>query len=162
MSEVHYYRPKMKLAKMLREPGGKTVAEAVKDANAGLESLSVQCLDEVDAFIGRIEATFAALPADFDAEALHGLYLAANGLIGLPGIVGLSELETAAYSLADLTDRMIAAGRFEREAVRVHVQALRLLRRPDALGVAGLGEVLAGLAQVRDKFRTIEDQATSA
>ena len=161
MSEVHYYRPKMKLAKLLREPGGKTVAEAVKDASAGLEALSAECLDEVDAFIVRIEAAFAALPADFDAEALRGLYLAVNGLIGLPGIVGLSELETAAYSLADLTDRMIAAGRFEREPVRVHVQALRLLRRPDLLSVAALGEVLAGLAQVRDKFRAIEAQAAA-
>lgn len=161
MSEVHYYRPKMKLAKLLREPGGKTVGEAVKDANAGLESISADCLNEVDAGLGRIDAAFAAIPTGFDIEALHGLYTAVNGLIGLPGIVGLSEMETAAYSLADLIDRMMAAGRFEREAVRVHVQALRLLRRPDVLGLTAVGEVLAGLAQVRDKYRNIEAAAAA-
>ncbi|HYE44494.1 MAG TPA: hypothetical protein VEA44_01845 [Caulobacter sp.] len=159
MSEVHFYRPKMRLAKLLREPGGKTIAEAVNDARAGLDTLGAECLREVDDCLCRIETTFEALPPSFDADALRNLYRVVNSLVGLPGVAGLAEMERATYSLADLLDRMVTAGAFEREAARVHVQALRLLRSPDALGAKAVSEVLQGLGKVREKYKAAETEA---
>lgn len=155
---VTFITPQYKIAEKLQQPGGKTVAQAVTDAQHGLEGLADACLGAVDEALTDIDRAYKALPDDFDLAALTDLYDSANGLIGIATVAGLMEMDRAAYSLCDLIDRMMAMGRPDKEPIAVHVQALHLLRSPAALirGGGKVEEVVQGLVRVARKYRQPE------
>jgi len=147
------HRPKYRLAELLGEPGGKTVAEAVKAAENGLMALSGNCLDFVDLALKRIDDAYAALPAVREEGAMTQLYRVADELIGVAATAGLTTMDRAAYSLCDLIDRMSGVGAWDREPIRVHVDALHFFRRFELAGdQAEIREVLQGLRRVCEKF----------
>ena len=68
-----------------------------------------------------------------------------------------------AYSLCDLIELLKATGQWDREAVDVHVDALRFFRRYERMGrQSEMGEVLAGLRQVCDRVRAVAAAANEA
>ncbi len=153
MSAVQFHFPPNKLAAKLRAAGGKPIAEALKEAQAGLDSIAPACLIAIDEVMIEIASAHSALPAVFSADALRRLYAATNRLIGLGSVAALPDIDRAAYSLCDLLDRMIEAGRQEQASILVHIQAITLLRRPELLGgAAGVNAILKGLKQVCDRF----------
>jgi len=153
MSSVTFSFPQHRLGKIIRQPGGKSVADAVRDAAAGIETLRPPCLETIDEILTLVDQRMNEFLATAD-KIVPGrrLYAAVNSIIGLAGAVGLDEVDRAAFSLCDLLDQMARMGRWDVAAVAVHVQALHLLRSPAALGSdASVRAILTGLKQVRDK-----------
>jgi hypothetical protein len=150
---TRFHTPKYRLTKMLAEAGGKTVGDAIREAEARVDSLADDCLLSVDGSLGEIDRAFATLARGYDTAALTALYEASNSLVGIAAAAKLVALDRAAYSLCDLADRMGAAGVFDREALAVHVHALHLFRAHEASsGDFDATSVLIGLRRVRDKF----------
>ncbi|HET6970273.1 MAG TPA: hypothetical protein VFH92_04030 [Phenylobacterium sp.] len=92
------------------------------------------------------ESQLAALGKTFDAAGLTLLRAMIAGHTEIGGPVG-----RVAASLYQLVDQLLATGRFDREALAVHVRAWRLLLtcEPDGDEVEAL---LVGLKAVRDIY----------
>jgi len=150
MSAVRVHRPKYALAAMLRKPGGKTVAEAVEAADANLDGLKDAAWPQLDERLARVESGFEGYGEAFDEALITEHYQMAVALIGLPSLCGLDALENAAHSLCDLLDRLRTTGKWDRDGVRVHIQALRLLRSLPPGEEAMAAPVLDGLRKVRE------------
>ncbi|MBA4794214.1 hypothetical protein [Phenylobacterium sp.] len=151
MSAVRIHRPKYALAAMLRKPGGKTVAEAVEAADANLEGLKEAAWPQLDAGLADVEACFARYGEAFDETLIGDHYQKAVGLIGLPSLCGLDALENAAHSLCDLLDRLRTTGKWDRDGIKVHIQALRLLRTLPPGEETAAAPILDGLRRVRER-----------
>lgn len=158
MTAVKMIFPKYKLAKLLRQPGGKTMAQAVEDAEKGLLTLAVPCRETLDRALTAVDQHLAAFLSAPSKATGNALYREVNDIIGVAATVGLNDFDQAAYSLCDLLDRMQEADRWDRDAIRVHVQSLHLLRQPEALQDQSLKAVLEGLARVREKFMAVADK----
>lgn len=141
---VRYIPYQNRLAKLIRGAGGKSFEDAVGDADANLKGIEDASLSVLDQKIEEIRQLAAAPPAPQTRERL---YAAANEIVGLGGVFGLPDLSQAAYSLCELIDQSAAGGPGV-EAVRVHIDALRLLRLGEAAPPAERRQVLEGLRDV--------------
>ena len=160
MSGATYHFPQYRLAKLLRQPGGKAISDALADAQAGLESIKGGCLDSIDGSLASIDALWTSLPTAPDSAGLMTLYAEVNVVIGVASAAGLTEMDRAAYSLCDLLDHMASTGRCDRESIGVHIRALHLLRHPEQLGKGDAVQlVLLGLRRVRDKYAAADARA---
>ena len=153
MSAVRYVFPKNKLAAQLRVPGGLPVVEALEAARANLEKLSAQSLKELCALTSDAQACFERFPVDSNTDALMELYAICARGVGMGSVCGKPAADTTLISLCDLLDRLRATGRWDREAVAVHVQTLKIL-------VLGAGQetgeaataILLGLKKVSARY----------
>jgi len=145
--------PKLKLAAQLREAGGQTVADSLAAADANLEALRPACLDELRGVVAMLAAASQRLADTFDAEALQELYGIAARAVGVGAVSGAPGADVALVSLCDLLDRLANAGRWDREAIEVHIRTLQLLAaQGEALGAAATQRLLDGLRQVSDRY----------
>lgn len=126
MSVVRTFFPEVRLKRLMSEPGGIRASEALRRAEAGLESIRDVCLAALDL---KIEA-LAALPDQLDS--LEAAYRLANEIFAEAGTFDLNELSAAAYNLCQALAPRMPAGPFPPEVVRVHVQSMRALRTPGA------------------------------
>ncbi|MFN3512935.1 MAG: hypothetical protein ACK41C_07820 [Phenylobacterium sp.] len=153
MSAVKIHTPPVRLAKLLRTPGGLPVAEALQKAGAGLESLRGECLSELDQVLQAAEAIAARAGGEYDAELTAELYGVVSTPIGVAGVCGLQSVETALLSLCDLLDRLKAKGGWDANAVAVHLRAFRLLLHTEAAkDDAGTRAILDGLRKVSQRY----------
>ncbi|MDB5421129.1 MAG: chemotaxis protein CheE [Brevundimonas sp.] len=123
MSEARVTKVVSSLARQVFEPGGRTVRDALRKAGEELEvhrepvmATIAATLDELDA----VEAT--GVP-----NAGPRVYELASAIVGLGGYFDLGPLNEAAYSLCDISDRMIGADAWHWPSVNVHLQAMRLI-----------------------------------
>ena len=146
--------PKLRLASQLREAGGQTVADSIEAANANLETMRPVCLDELRATARAAAAAFERFPAGFDAEALHELYGIAARAVGVGAVCGAPAADEALISLCDLLDRLGGRGRWDPEAIGVHVRALQLMASAagETMGEAATRQVLDGLRRVSARY----------
>lgn len=156
MSEPRFVTPELRLTKLIEEPGGLAVAQALRNAAANLESIRPTCLAEMTALLERAEALFARMGDAPDAAAVADLYSLAVGAIGGGEVSGTPGVDEALKSLSDLIDALRGEsaskpGGFDRAAVAVHLQAWRLLMIA-TLGEAARGEVLFGLRTVVARY----------
>lgn len=119
-------------------------------ARTGLAQLTILGLERLDALLLDLETVAAPAGAWTRARTEAARRIAA-GFVGLASQAGLPDLENAARSLCEVADGLIEQDHHVREPVRVHVEAMRLLRLPEALG-RNIPELLAGLAMVRQRF----------
>ncbi len=133
-----------RLAKMIREPGGVKLNEAVRQADENLESVRDSCLEALDGYLAEIERLHSEGGASPSEEAKEQIYQLANDIHGVAGVFGLDDLGHAAFSLCELVDRLRAARRWTAASVEVHLAALRLLRHPGGEH----GDMLEGLRRV--------------
>ena len=150
---VKIHTPPVRLAKLLRTPGGLPVAEAVQRAGAGLLSLRQDCLAELKAMLEVAEAVAGRAGDGFDAEVLAELYAVVSKPIGVLSVCGLTSMDTALISLSDLLDYLKGQQRWDANAVAVHLRALRLLLHTEgAADAAGTQAILAGLRKVSQRY----------
>ncbi|HEX8233053.1 MAG TPA: hypothetical protein VF559_06900 [Caulobacteraceae bacterium] len=142
---VRYIPYQNKLAKLIRGAGGKQFADAVADADANLKANESGHLSELDAKIEEVRALCADPAAP---GATSRIYDAANDAVALGGVCGLPQVSEAAYSLCELIDGTVPGRAPGAKAVRVHADALRLLRLGEALPEAERRQVLKGLREV--------------
>lgn len=150
---IKIHTPPVRLAKLLRTPGGLPVAQAVQRAGAGLLSLRQDCLAELKAMLEVAEAVAGRAGEDFDAELLGELYDVVSTPIGVSSVCGLTSMDTALISLSDLLDYLKGQQRWDANAVAVHLRVLRLLLHTEGEADAdGTQAILAGLRQVSQRY----------
>ena len=157
MSSVMIVPYENRLSKLVQEPGGLRVCDAIDQAQHNLESVRDECMHTVDERLAEIEALHAAAPKEPDEDAVERIYRAANDIHALAGVFGLAELGKAAFSLCELVDRLRVAHKWDGASVEVHLFALRLLRHPDEH--ADRAAILDGLLKVTNRVpkKTEED-----
>jgi hypothetical protein len=148
VSLVRKFRVPNKLAQQMLGRGGKMVKDAIKDSEASVAELRGEGLVALDELLAEIMAAYGPEVAAPD-ENLEALYIKASSIIDLAGFVPESGLTEASVSLCDLVDGCQEAGVIDWPSVRVHLDALALLRRRgEALGTTGREVVLDGLRKV--------------
>jgi len=151
MSSSKIFKVENRLAKIARQPGGKSIAEALKAAETRIESVRERC---EGALMVKADQMVAVAAGDRGADAkqtLDRLYDIANAMFGVAGAFGFDALAEAACSLCDLVHRFRSGEAVNWGAVDVHVDGIRLLANGHT---AGAESILAGLRQVRARFVT--------
>ena len=123
MIEARQYKFRSGLARKLQAPGGMTVGEADRRACEGLERHREAVMQTIDVTVGDLQGLCARTPADGGAD----VYRLASSVIDLVACFDTGPLHKAAYSLCELSDRMLSAGDWQWPPVLVHVQAMRLI-----------------------------------
>lgn len=149
-----------KLAQLAKTPGGRSVAEAVKAAEARVEAVrgaSVATLAVTAEQLAAAAATSRASPEPtFDA-----IYEFSNAIYGVASTFQLNSLAQAAFSLCDIADSFRSGETVNWPAIDVHVDGIRLLSSlGEGAGAAG-EEVLTGLRRVRDRVLGTATQGTA-
>ena len=145
MTEARLVKVRSALSRQLSRPGGRSVADAERLADAALQTHRADAFAELGALVAQLETLCAAPPADGAPR----VYALAASLVDLAGFFDTGSFYEAAYSLCDLSDRTRGTDRWSWNAVEVHVRALRLLHS-GGLGSTGSGggELVAGLRKV--------------
>ena len=149
MSQAKVFQVENRLAKLARQPGGKTITEALRGAEVRIEALRERCEASL---LEKAEALHVIARGDRAAGAtitLDALYELSNAIFGVAGTYGYTALADAACSLCDLVYGFRSGDAVNWGAVDVHVDGIRLLATGKS---AGAESVLAGLRQVRARF----------
>jgi hypothetical protein len=146
MSTAQKFYPRNTLAAMINRPGGITIADALSRAEANVETIRGDCLAAIDEALAAVQGLIPANGAP-SPDAVNAMYQYANDIVGVAVTYDLRELSRAAYSLCELLDRQRARDAWSARAVSVHIEALRLLREPNA-DADGRAAILVGLEQV--------------
>jgi hypothetical protein len=152
MTVVRTFRPENRLAKAVDRPGGVTVADAISRASEQLEAVRGECMGALDEKIALIEALTSSTAFSSCGEDIRRVYDLANEILNEAGVFALMELSEAGRSLCDLTGGARKDAALDLRAIRVHVAAMKSLRRPEVHGDAATrAAVLEGLRQVTAK-----------
>jgi len=152
MSEAHKIKVKNHLADMMRQPGGRSVIEALRGAEARLDRNKGQFLEALDRSISRMEVAGPQLNEAPNGAAATEIYQAANDMIAMAGVVGYPALDEVAHGLCDLIDVLRIEGNWNDQAIRVHVDAVQLLRGLRPEDEIAREKVLEGLRKVWTRF----------
>lgn len=149
--EVRFY--KQRLTTSLQLPGGKTLADAIGDAEAGLRNLAGVCEACVSDSLAAIDAAFGRLPDRFDHDALMALYRPSSEIVGSSAVTGMVALDKAAHGLCDLVHWMTTHGACDRWVIQAHTDALHAFRSHGAsLTPSQTRDLLGRLSQVREQY----------
>jgi len=136
------------LARKMAVLGGRTVAEALAQAERGVESHRAAGMSTLTATLVRLEqATTARAPG---AEST--IYPLASELLDMAGFFDTGPLYKAAFSLCDIADKMHANDVWDWPSIDVHVRAMRLILTEDCKDSTTAKTVLQGLAAVAQRF----------
>ena len=138
-----------KLARLARQPGGKTIEEAVRGAEQRIESVREQCVAALAVKAEQLADRAGGDRTRDPAGLLERIYNLSNAIFGVAGVYDLEALAEAACSLCDLVHGFQGGERVNWSAVDVHVDGIRLLASGYSEGAA---TILAGLAKVRARF----------
>lgn len=123
MTRVRFFRPDVRLKRLMKEHGGIRVGDALNRADAAIENMRDECLVAIDAKIAAI-AAFKGQAAEMDAR-----YVLSNEIYAEAGVLGLAELSDVAHNLCELLS-FEGHATLSEQAVGVHVDAMRALRSP--------------------------------
>jgi hypothetical protein len=148
VSEVRTLKIKSSLAAKLAKPGGRTLQEAERLAQAGLDARRGEVMTDIGGVIAELERICAAKTPGDEAR----VYPLSSGIIDLAGFFDTGPLYDAAYSLCDVSEQMTTSAAWRWPPVEVHVQTLRLIHAggcvpgpQSAALLRGLGEMVKAL-----------------
>src|SRR5208282_468897 len=148
MSQPKTMKVATRLVAESRRPGGVTVSEALKRADAALEVLRGPCLASIDESLEEMEARFGPA-AERSAASFKELYRLASGIVDASIFLSHTDLDKAARALCQLTALCEANATWDWVAVDLHITTLRLLRVTGvSLSAAQRQAVIKGLNQV--------------
>lgn len=148
MSTVIVRRPVNRLAKLIRTPGGPTVAQAIADVDERLGAIREPALAELLSLMAAVQALardFGPAPGDQEILAVYDL---CNEMLAIAEVAGYPQLGQAALSLCELLDGSMTRKVWSPSAVRVHLDGLLLLLADPAQGAEQTETIVAGLRQV--------------
>ena len=129
---------------------------AIEKAEEAIASMADSYLDSVVDDLGNIDEAFAKLEAATGdrKEELMGVFQTALVLKGQGGSFGYDLMTTIGNELCRLIEKLDKAGPKEVEAIKLHIDSMKLVISNDIKGDGGdTGkEMLAGLQQVCDKL----------
>lgn len=158
MTQVKKSRMKPRLGQLMTQKGGMYVAEALKRADATMETLREPSLSGIDAYITTLDAL---LTSGLDETTLmEALYARAGDIVSLSGAERNEAVQIAARSLCDLLDEAAGLTPSVLAGIKVYIASIKLLHRaPDNPTLQE--PILKGLASVLEKQRS-ENRAQSA
>lgn len=150
MIEVKKSRMKSRLGQLMTQKGGMYVAEALKRADATMETLREPSLTGIDDYITALDVL---LTSGLDGAALiESLYARAADIVSLSGAEHNEAVQIAARSLCDLLDEASGLTPSVLAGIKVYIASIRLLHRaPDSPTLQE--PILKGLASVLEKQR---------
>ena len=131
MAQVRQRQVDYRLGKLIRSPGGKTVAAIEAEVAARLEALGDGCLADARERARRMTQLAAALPPSPTPDDLRPFLELSNDIVGLAGVGRLAHAGRAALSLCRLLEAWAEDSPWSRTAFKVHLDALALLCQPD-------------------------------
>ena len=145
-----------RLAQLVHRPGGITATEAVAAAEQRLEGLRDRGLSEISSTLSRMQDLATDIAAGRADRQGSDLYTLSNSLIGVAGVFGKGGLGEIALSLCTLIERLLLVGRWDAQAVQLHLQSMHLAEN----GVSDLEMKTIGTAlrQVVDRVRPLAAQ----
>ena len=156
MTTARFTVPKQRLTGLLRTPGGPPAAEALAAAQANLETLRPDCISELKQILERAEAVFATLDPGEPEAGLAELYATAVRGVGLGEVCGEGAVDTALHSLCDLIDSFRTQGRYDAQAIAVHLNGWRLLVM-GSVPAEGVATLVSGLTKVSAHYAPSEE-----
>lgn len=155
MTAATFIQWENRLAKMVREPGGKRIGQALEQAEANLDAIQEDCLKAMDVQIDELERLCAEGGRRPLEKTKTLIYEGGNDVLAVAGAFELTELGQAAFSLCELVDRLRSRGKWNQAAIEVHLSAFRLLRQPAP--DADRSSVIAGLKGLTDRVAAIAE-----
>jgi hypothetical protein len=155
---VTFFKPDDRLAKLMAQPGGRSVADAVKAAEKRIHNLRGYNLAALQPRLLRLtELAALGLAGDGEGEGeLEDIYGLADEIATLASLAGLEQMYEAAYRLCDLTEVFRTSGRTSWAAVEVYADSLRLLSA-DPLDEAEARSILEALQRVSALFTAMSE-----
>jgi hypothetical protein len=144
-------RPENRLGKVIWIPGGKTIAQALEDAQSNLDEIRSKELDVLRAKLEEIQKLGKKNELTPNAADIGALYALSSEIIDSAGLFGLPELGEAAFSLCELLDRLRSRKTWNWPAVQVHLHGLLILADPDKTPLEARSAVVEGLRQVCER-----------
>ena len=144
MSEARTFKVKSPLARQLQDPGGRLVRDIQRQATDALETHR----DDAMATVAETLDTLDALCAEAPGDAGPRVYALACSIVDVAGYFDTGPLFDAAYSLCEVSDRMIQAEAWHWPSVQVHLQALRLILAGGCRAGQMSDTLLAGLRAI--------------
>jgi hypothetical protein len=135
---------KSSLADKMAKPGGRTLAEAVRAAEAGLDGHREEGMRSLAATLAELEAACAAREEGAGAR----VYELASAFADMAGFFDTGPLYAAAFSLCEASDRMLAARCWQWPSADVHVRAMRLILADGCEPTETSRLLLGGLATI--------------
>jgi hypothetical protein len=148
VTEPRLSKIKSSLARKMAAPGGRTVAEAVSCAEAGLESHREEGMRALAITLAQLETVCALREPGSEPK----VYERAAALLDMAGFFETGPLYAAAFSLCEVSDRMLAAGTWDWPSAAVHVRALRLILTDGCQDDESSRVILEGLATVARRW----------
>lgn len=158
MSQVKKSRMRPRLGLLMAQKGGMYVAEALKRADATLETLREPSLIGIDDYIAALDALIASDAGDH--ARIEGLYARAADIVSLCGAERNAAVQVAARSLCELLDQAGGLTPSVVAGIKVHVASIKLLHRAEA-DPATHDVILQGLASVLEKQQGEGEAKTS-
>ena len=149
-AEVEYTPPSLVLkakAPMTQRP----VRAAIESAEAAIAELATDYPQRAGEKIAELERTFAALPDSGETrDSLDALFATAHEVRGEGGTFGFPLATAIASNLCAILEDKAQADATLREAIRVHIDSLKLVVSQPIKGDGGAqgAELLAGLQKV--------------
>jgi len=148
VTDVRSNKIKSSLARKMAAPGGRTVAEAVARAEKGLEGHRDEALRRAADHLDQLEA----ISRDRGEGSEARTYELASAVLDTAGFFETGPLFTAAFSLCELSDRMLGRNEWDWPSVEVHLRAMRLILATDCRPGATADTILQGLAAVTRRY----------
>lgn len=153
MTSVQFLFPENRLAKLVRQPGGIGLQQAIAAASSNLESIRDELLVGLDEYLQQVDAIGADPRLPEDRAMQEDLYQKSNFVAGVAGHCGLAELGQAAYTFCEVLDRFLSGAAWSAPAVMVHLDALKVLRATDPSAANQNGAaVVQGLRKVTERI----------
>lgn len=139
---------KSSLSHKMAAPGGRTVAEALAQAEKGLACHREAGMDTMCNLLGWLELAVATRAPESERE----VYRVAAELLDMAGFFDTGPFYKANFSLCEIADRMQTANVWDWPSVAVHVQAMRLILTDGCKDTVTSTTLLRGLAAVTQRM----------
>lgn len=148
-SKAAFYKPETRLKAMVNRSDGLRVGEAVKKAEANVQSYKATGVASMDEKIIQLVEICERMRQSVTEADERKVYLLSNDIFDAAGMFGEPELSEAAYSLCEMIGNRAERVPLSWEAVNVHISSMRLLRQSASdADVATRQAVLQGLRKV--------------
>jgi hypothetical protein len=151
MTALKVFHPPNRLALALHAAAPRSVRRGLAEAEANLKTLAGECAAHVDRELTALEAAILEWPEEIDDTYAERLYQPGVRIIGAADVAGMPQVDSAARSMCDVLDGQWTRRVWVRDAIAVHINAMRLMTQlKDPGKEADL--ILAGLLDVRRKY----------
>jgi len=148
-SKAQFHAPEPRLKSMVNRPDGIRISEAVKKAEANVQSYKATGVASMDEKISQLVEICGRMRAGSTSTDERKVYLLSNDIFDAAGMFGEPELSEAAYSLCEMIGNRAERVPLSWDSVNVHISSMRLLRQSASDADAATRQaVLQGLRKV--------------